>query len=286
MLSGHASARPCVRISRRPQLGPSGSTMPTLSLPSSQVPPSPPTGEPSRVTCSNSLEAKGVCDEWFVRPFQFDPFLRALDACSCLLWYHPGVRRARQCQELRVLALSARAPVGVSGWDTLFAHDTVDVLTPESGATALRSAFGSREQINARAWESARACDEMRSAIGSVDHVPTEVVLTRQCADVSELMYHMRINGDLLDQDLLVAFGGQSRTDLCERFAQRRSATPLLVAHHHRCLLRRAGPSHGALDRAPYLRRQSHHVSALGVHRGRPLQPRLWCPEPVHPGRV
>ena len=36
---------------------------------------------------SNPLEAKGVCDEWFVedwkvfiRPFQFDPFLRALDS--------------------------------------------------------------------------------------------------------------------------------------------------------------------------------------------------------------
>ena len=67
-----------------------------------------PTGEPSRVTCfalsrvcwcrgkramhlgeflSNPIEDKGVCDEWFVndgqvfvRPFQFDPFPRALDS--------------------------------------------------------------------------------------------------------------------------------------------------------------------------------------------------------------
>ena len=54
-----------------------------------------------------------------------------------------------------------------------------------------------------------RACDEMRSAVGSVDHATTEMVLTRQCADVSKLMYHMRINGDMLDQDLLVAFDGQ-----------------------------------------------------------------------------
>ena len=41
----------------------------------------------SRGFLSNPLEAKGVCDEWFVddgqvfvRPFQFDPLLRALDA--------------------------------------------------------------------------------------------------------------------------------------------------------------------------------------------------------------
>ena len=67
------------------------------------------------------------------------------------------------------------------------------------------------EQINARAWESVRACDELRSAINGVDHAPTELVLTRQCADVSKLMYHMRINGDILDHDLLASFGGQLR---------------------------------------------------------------------------
>ena len=97
------------------------------------------------------------------------------------------------------------------GCDTPYVHDTVDVFAPEAGTTALGSAFGSREHVNARAWESVRACDEVRSAIGSVDHAPIEMVFTRQCADVSKLMYHMRINGDLLDQDLLVAFDGQSR---------------------------------------------------------------------------
>ena len=54
----------------------------------------------------------------------------------------------------------------------------------------------------------------MRSATGSVDHAPTDVVLIRQCADVSMLMYHMRINGDLLDQDLLAAFDGQLRASV------------------------------------------------------------------------
>ena len=35
-----------------------------------------------------------------------------------------------------------------------------------------------------------------------------------RCADVSKLMYHLRINGDLLDEDLLVAFDGQLRASV------------------------------------------------------------------------
>ena len=76
------------------------------------------------------------------------------------------------------------------------------------------SAFGTREQINARACESVRACDELRSAINGVDHAPTELVLTRQCADVSKLMHPMRINGDMLDHDLLASFDGQFRASV------------------------------------------------------------------------
>ena len=104
-----------------------------------------------------------------------------------------------------------------SGWDTAYVRDTVVVLSP--GATALGSAFGTREQINARAWESVHACDELRSAINGVDHAPTELVLTRQCADVSKLMYHMRINGDILDHDLLASFDGQLRASVANSLA-------------------------------------------------------------------
>ena len=81
---------------------------------------------------SNPLDAKGVCDEWFaddgqvfVRPFLFDPLLRALDAA------------------LASFGATRRSARGVSeGWDTPYVHDTVDVLTAESGTTALGSAFG------------------------------------------------------------------------------------------------------------------------------------------------
>ena len=113
----------------------------------------------------------------------FDPLLWALD--------HPRMRGARQRQELRASAC---------GGDTSYVHDTVDVLSPDSGTTALGSSFGSREHVNARAWESVRVCDEVCSAIVSVDHAPTEMVLTRQCADVSKLKYrvHQRSSGGCL----------------------------------------------------------------------------------------
>ena len=43
-----------------------------------------------------------------------------------------------------------------------------------------------------------RACDETRTAITGVHHALAEMVLSRQCADVSKLMNHMRINGDVV----------------------------------------------------------------------------------------
>ena len=39
-------------------------------------------------------------------------------------------------------------------------------------------------------------------------------MLTRQRADVSNLMYHRRINDDLLDHDLLASFDGQMRASV------------------------------------------------------------------------
>ena len=38
------------------------------------------------------------------------------------------------------------------------------------------------------------ACDEMRSAIGSVGHAPTEMVLTRQCVPFVVLPCHLMVD--------------------------------------------------------------------------------------------
>ena len=231
------------RIHPKLQRGPSGNIKPTPSLPSPREPPSPPNrgAEQSDVLgtirsalvlgqareahlgtfLSNPIEDKGVCDEWFVddeqvfaRPFQFDPFLRALGAALATFGATRGCAAHVNVKSSARLLCPPERHHEFQGWDTPYVHDTVDVRAQEAGTTALGSAFGSREHINARAWESVRASDEMRCAVGSVDHAPTEMVLTRQCADVSKLMYHMRINGDMLDQDLLVAFAGQLRASV------------------------------------------------------------------------
>ena len=76
----------------------------------------------------------------------------------------------------------------------------------------------------------------MRFATGSVDHTPTEMVLTRHCDDVSKIMCHVRINGDMLDHDLLVAFDGQLRASVSASL----NGDLFLVA------LRWAGHPHGA----------------------------------------
>ena len=170
---------------------------------------------------STPFEQKGVCDEWFVddgqsfvRPMLFDRWLRALDSALASFGATRGrVALGNAKSSARLLCPPERTHE-FSGWDTAYVHDSVVVLSPDAGTTALGTAFGTREQINARAWESVRACDELRSAITGVDHAPTEMVLTRQCADVSKLMYHMRINGDVLDHDLLASFDGQLRASV------------------------------------------------------------------------
>ena len=159
---------------------------------------------------SNPLKAKGVCDEWFVDDGQafvrLFSLLRALDAALASFGGHPGCAAHGNVKSSARLLCPSERRTEFAGWDTPHVHDTVDVLSLDSGTTALGSAFGSREHVNARAWESVRACDEVRAAI-----TPTEMVLTRQFADVSKLMCHMRTNDDLLDQDLFAAFDGQKR---------------------------------------------------------------------------
>ena len=175
---------------------------------------------------SSPFEQKGVCDEWFVddgqcfvRPMLFDRWLRALDSALASFGATRGrIALGNAKSSARLLCPPERFHE-FSGWDTPYVRDTVAVLSPDAGATALGSAFGTREQINARAWESVRACDELRSAINGVDHAPTELVLTRQCADVSKLLYHMRINGDILDYDLLASFDGQLRASVASSLA-------------------------------------------------------------------
>ena len=85
------------------------------------------------------------------------------------------------------------------GWDTPYVQSPSrsSVLSSDSGppsALAITSVLGPGGSV--------RACDETHSAI------------VRQCADVSKLMCHTHVNGDMLDHDLLAAFDGQLRASV------------------------------------------------------------------------
>ena len=144
-----------------------------------------------------------------------------------------------------------------------------------SRTTALGSAFGSREHINARAWESVRAFDEMRSAIGSVGHSPTEMVLSRQCADVSKLMYHTRISGTCWTRT-----SWSLLTDSCGPLSALRSMD-------HSWWQATTGPPRRWASRSPHPSPAASCaalclVSTVVDH----FKPRLRRPEPAHHGRV
>lgn len=69
---------------------------------------------------------------------------------------------------------------------------------------ALGAPFGGNtEHINELARERVDACAELRGALLEIDHAPTELVLTRQRANVSKLLYHMRIDGGRIDDAVL-----------------------------------------------------------------------------------
>ena len=62
--------------------------------------------------------------------------------------------------------------------------------------------------------EATRKADATRLALLEVGHAPTELVLTRLCADVSKILYQLRLNGDRVGKDLLHAHDSSLRASL------------------------------------------------------------------------
>ena len=98
------------------------------------------------------------------------------------------------------------------GWDTEYVRSTTKVLGSDAPTTALGAPFGPRSALDDAVSNCVDKVATLREAIVGIDHCPTELVLTRQCADVSKLIYHMRINGDRLDSSFLSAFDGATIT--------------------------------------------------------------------------
>ena len=78
---------------------------------------------------------------------------------------------------------------------------------PEAGQEFMTPSPFSARTLAPPRWGLPLAREKINARLGGGDALG--VVLTKQYADVSKLMYHMRINGDLLDDDLLGSFDGQ-----------------------------------------------------------------------------
>ena len=179
----------------------------------------------------------------FVRPMLFDRWLRALDAALASFGATRGrIALGNAKSSARLLCPPERFHE-FSGWDTAYVRDTVVVLSPDAGATALGSAFALVSKSTPALGS--QCAPAMSCAPPSTEWImhPTELVLTRQCADVSKLLYHMRINGDILDHDLLASFDGQLRASVAT-LSGGRSPGSLLVAGDHRCCSWGVGPAH------------------------------------------
>ena len=167
---------------------------------------------------SSPFSKKGACDECYacdgqvcVRPALFDAWLRALDlVLSTFGATRGGVKQhtpSRAPHAFCVL-LSVRAS---------FKYGTrIPFVTLPSSWNRIRRplrlvpllARGGSASVPKRG-ESVEACHALREASLSVDHTSTETVLTRYFASVSKILYRMRINGDVLDHDVLASYDGQ-----------------------------------------------------------------------------
>ena len=111
----------------------------------------------------------------------FDGWLRALDVALA------SFQATRGCVAHGSVKSSARllCPPGrmseFLGFDTPNVHDTVTVLSQDCGTTAL----GSMHALGNRCAPATKCARQSRASTTP----PTEMVLTRQSADVSKLMY-------------------------------------------------------------------------------------------------
>ena len=114
------------------------------------------------------------------------------------------------------------------GSDTACVRRTVQVLKPDGNTSALL------DHINAQVRQVVESSGELRQAIVSVDHAPTEVVLTRQFADVSKQTYHLRLNKDKVDHSLLAMFDSQPRSAVSASVFWGLTGPQPVAVHHRR----------------------------------------------------
>ena len=156
---------------------------------------------------------QSAVDEWyiddgqaFVPPFQLEHWLRAFDIAVGRFGGTRGTVAAGTAKSSCRLICPPARRAEFDGWDTEYVRSTCKVLGPDDAAVAQGVVFGHDGEMQASVAGTVQKSAEIREAIGEIDDAATELGLTRQCADVSRLLYHLRLNGDRVQDGHLEKF--------------------------------------------------------------------------------
>jgi len=159
-------------------------------------------------------------DGWYIddgklccRPWFLDRILRAIDARLAEM----GATRGSRSQghniksSVRVFARAEDA-AAIQGWDTPYVQDTCKVRVEGEASKYLGGVLGSRDQVGANFASTVLKTGALHDAIGEIDDPATQMVLRGSCADVSRVMYELRLNGDQIETSESEVLGQIQRT--------------------------------------------------------------------------
>lgn len=170
---------------------------------------------------TDGTKLKGACDEWYIddgqlviRPELLDPWLRAFDAAIARYGATRGsVREGNAKSSCRLYCRPEQMHL-TDGWCTEYVRSTMHVLAANETTAALGAPFGDDSALESMVDSTMAKIRHKRTALLAIDHAPTELVLTRLCADVGLLAYHTRLNGDRVAAATIQAHDDSLRASL------------------------------------------------------------------------
>jgi hypothetical protein len=148
----------------------------------------------------------GIVDMWLMddgqllmHPKFVDPVLRSMDNRLARAGATRGTKSGDGCVKsmVRVYVPPGREQE-VTGWETDYIRDTCNIVQTGDPITVLGGVSGSDDQVQAAFEDTCSKVDALHRAIDQVQDAATEVVLKKSCADVSKIVYSLRLNGDRL----------------------------------------------------------------------------------------